>query len=101
MMMALARLRRAVSPRLELQGVRKHCSRLGRDAAPRYSEYLESCRAEFRGARTIASEVADRAREIRPQGIHVALDPREPDARHIFGAQKSDPKNPGFDRIDW
>jgi hypothetical protein len=73
-MMALARLKRAVSSRLELQAVRKHRSRLGRHAAPRYSEYLEACRAEFRGARTMA---------------------------HILGTQRSDPNNPGFDRIDW
>ncbi len=63
-MTALARLKRAVSSRLELQAVRKHRSRLGRHAAPRYSDYLEACQAEFRGTRTIAPEIAERARDF-------------------------------------
>jgi len=68
-MMALARLKRVVSSRLELQAVRKHRSRLGRHAVPRYSEYLEACRAEFRGAPTIAPEIADPAREFDCKGF--------------------------------
>ena len=69
MMTALARFKRAVSSRLELQAVRRHRSRLGRHEAPRYSDYLESCRAEFPGARTIAPEIADRAREFDGKGF--------------------------------
>jgi hypothetical protein len=55
--------------RLELQAVKKHRSRLGRHVAPRYSEYLEACRAEFRGAPAATAELADRAREFEDKGF--------------------------------
>jgi len=68
-MSTLTRLRRAVGMRLELQAVTKHRSRLGRHAAPRYSEYLETCRAEFRGAPATTPELADKAREFEDKGF--------------------------------
>jgi hypothetical protein len=68
-MMALTQLKRAVGVCLELQAVRKHRSRLGRHVAPRYSEYLEACQAEFLSAPARISEIADRTREFEGKGF--------------------------------
>ena len=68
-MTALARLRRAVGRRLELQAVRRHRSRLGRRLAPGYSAYLETCRAGFQGAPVVDPEIVGKAREFEGKGF--------------------------------
>jgi hypothetical protein len=68
-MTSLARLKRAVASRLELQAVKRHRSRLGRRVAPRYTEYLETCRTQFRGSGAPSSEILARAREFEDRGF--------------------------------
>ena len=68
-MITLSDLRRSVGLRLELQAVRRHRSRLGRRVAPRYTEYLETCRAQFRGNGETDPEVFTRAREFEDKGF--------------------------------
>ena len=68
-MMTLARLRRSIGARLELQAVRKHRSRLGRRVAPRYSKYLEACQTEFRGDRETSPEIVGPARVFEDKGF--------------------------------
>ena len=93
-MITLSHLRRSVGLRLELQAVRKHRSRLGRRVAPRYTEYLETCRAQFSGDG-----------ETSPEMLYSAFDKVNSLGRlqtaHVFSTQKLDPRNPGFDRVDW
>jgi hypothetical protein len=67
-MLDLATLKRTVVSRLELRVIKKHRSRLGRHAAPRYTRYLDSCRAEFRG-RGLAPRIEDLAREFERKGF--------------------------------
>jgi len=68
-MTVLTRFKRAVGRRLELQAVRKHRSRLGRHLAPRYSEYLEACRAAFAAAPATTPEISGKAREFDAKGF--------------------------------
>lgn len=68
-MTALVELRRAVGRRLELLAVKKHRSRLGRHVAPRYTQYLRDCQAEFDGAGVVAPDIVDRAREFEAKGF--------------------------------
>jgi hypothetical protein len=68
-MTRLAWLKRAVASRLELQAVRRHRSRLGRRVAPRYTEYLETCRTQFRGDGATSPEILARARQFEDKGF--------------------------------
>jgi hypothetical protein len=68
-MTSLARLKRVVGSRLEILAVRKHRSRLGRRVAPRYTEYLETCRTQFRGDQATSPEILARAREFEDKGF--------------------------------
>lgn len=71
-MNAVARLRTlagVMKDELTYRSIRRHRSRLGRDVAPRYTEYLRACRSAFPGTPPVPAEMMRAVDEFERKGF--------------------------------